>query len=155
MSERYDILTDLIKKINARKIAEVGVSRGMCARQIISKCDLDKYYMIDPDPHEVFEYEAVFRGYKHAIFLRLPSTRAVRCIDDGELDLTFIDADHGYESVKEDIKLWMPKIRKNGILCGHDYHQSDSGVIRAVDELLPSRNLETENDGNQVWWVYV
>ncbi|MES2199322.1 MAG: class I SAM-dependent methyltransferase [Chlamydiota bacterium] len=51
----------------------------------------------------------------------------------------FIDGNHDYDFVKEDIKLWLPKVRAGGILAGHDYDPEGkefSGVKRAVDELL-------------------
>jgi hypothetical protein len=43
-------------------------------------------------------------------------------IPDNSLDICFIDADHRYPSVKEDIKLCIPKVKETGILCGHDYN---------------------------------
>jgi predicted O-methyltransferase YrrM len=53
------------------------------------------------------------------------------------LDVVFIDLTHTYEAVKEDIMLWLPKVKKGGYIAGDDYHENWSGVIQAVDELLP------------------
>jgi predicted O-methyltransferase YrrM len=53
------------------------------------------------------------------------------------LDVVFIDLTHTYEAVKEDIKLWLPKVKKGGFIAGDDYHEHWQGVIQAVDELLP------------------
>jgi predicted O-methyltransferase YrrM len=53
------------------------------------------------------------------------------------LDVVFIDLTHTYEAVKEDIKLWLPKVKKGGYIAGDDYHEHWKGVIQAVDELLP------------------
>ena len=53
------------------------------------------------------------------------------------LDVVFIDLTHTYEAVKEDIKLWLPKVKKGGFIAGDDYHEHWKGVIQAVDELLP------------------
>jgi predicted O-methyltransferase YrrM len=53
------------------------------------------------------------------------------------LDVVFIDLDHSYKAVKEDIKLWLPKVKKGGFIAGDDYHEHWKGVIQAVDELLP------------------
>ena len=41
--------------------------------------------------------------------------------ENGQFDLVFIDADHSYEAVKQDIANWKPKIKAGGILAGHDY----------------------------------
>ena len=49
------------------------------------------------------------------------SVNASKTFDDYSLDMVYIDADHKYESVTEDIACWLPKIKQNGIICGHDY----------------------------------
>lgn len=41
--------------------------------------------------------------------------------NDNSLDFIFIDAGHDYDSVKRDITNWLPKLKKNGIIAGHDY----------------------------------
>lgn len=56
---------------------------------------------------------------------------------EGEFDLIFIDADHSYEGVSEDIETWWPRVRQGGVLCGHDIQISFPGVIRAVVETGP------------------
>lgn len=58
------------------------------------------------------------------------------------VDFVFIDADHSYEAVKKDIEAWLPKIRKNGIISGHDYGNGNpSGVKQAVDEKFKNFQL--------------
>ena len=52
---------------------------------------------------------------------------------DGETPaMVFIDADHSYEGVKEDID-WALS-RGVPIICGHDYSEAFPGVIKAVNE---------------------
>ncbi len=65
----------------------------------------------------------------------LDSTIAAAEVDGGSLALCFIDAAHDYDSVKGDITAWLPKVRKGGILAGHDIMHEP--VERAVRELLP------------------
>jgi len=75
-----------------------------------------------------------------------------------KVDLVFIDADHSYSSVWTDITTWLPKIRKGGIICGHDYIQDIPEVKKAVDEFFPNVNLENdilENGKVKIWWIYV
>lgn len=60
---------------------------------------------------------------------------------DTAVDLVFIDADHLYEAVKEDIRAWLPHLRAEGILCGHDFGLFP-GVSQAVNELFSLYDLE-------------
>lgn len=65
--------------------------------------------------------------------------------EDGTVDMVFIDADHSYESVVKDISAWLPKIRKGGIISGHDYN-NPCGVKQAVSERFTDYVVE-----NNVW----
>ena len=78
-----------------------------------------------------------------------PSLEAVNAFPDGSLDFVFIDAAHDYDNVKADIIAWKPKLRKGGILSGHDYNYPD--VQRAVDELLTN----VESKPGTVWHTTV
>lgn len=64
------------------------------------------------------------------------SHKAADRFADDSIDFVFIDADHKYKSVRRDILAWYPKVKKNGIIAGHDYHGGGPGVIEAVDEIL-------------------
>ena len=63
--------------------------------------------------------------------------------EDGSIDFVFIDAGHKYESVVKDINAWLPKLKKGGIISGHDYN-NPCGVKQAVDELIPNFKLSTD-----------
>lgn len=72
--------------------------------------------------------------------------------DDESVDFVFIDAEHTYEGVRDDIAAWRPKIRPGGLLCGHDYKAPRwAGVVRAVNEAVP--NVQKGHDN--VWWTIV
>lgn len=55
--------------------------------------------------------------------------------EDESLDFVFIDAAHDYESVKKDINAWYPKVKKTGVIAGHDYAWGE-GVRQAVNEFF-------------------
>ena len=52
--------------------------------------------------------------------LVMPSAVAAGLFPDGTADLVFIDGDHRYHAVRDDLKHWRPKLRRGGLLCGHD-----------------------------------
>lgn len=68
-----------------------------------------------------------------------------------QVDLVFIDAGHTYEEVKADIEAWLPIVKQNGVLCGHDYCDAFPGVIQAVSERFGG---EVKLVGSSVW-MYV
>jgi len=87
------------------------------------------------------------------IVLPMYSREAASLVADESLDFVFLDANHSYEYTREDIGLWMPKVRPGGLLAGHDYgnpHNSAWGITRAVDEAFP--HVETGTDFT--WWVW-
>ena len=83
-----------------------------------------------------------------AQIIEAPSVEAAEVFADGALDFVFIDADHSYESVKQDITAWLPKVRPGGFVTGHDIHMGE--VRQAVEELLPGYQEDFVNDC--VWW---
>lgn len=81
----------------------------------------------------------VVKGVRHQL-LEGESKDMIPLIPDGMLDLAYIDADHRYSGVKSDIELLIPKIKRGGILCGHDF---EAGALNLLDEFTPE---ELEQD---------
>eukprot|EP00746_Dinoflagellata_sp_MGD_P047190 gnl/MRDRNA2_/MRDRNA2_21638_c0_seq1.p1 gnl/MRDRNA2_/MRDRNA2_21638_c0~~gnl/MRDRNA2_/MRDRNA2_21638_c0_seq1.p1 ORF type:complete len:351 (+),score=51.50 gnl/MRDRNA2_/MRDRNA2_21638_c0_seq1:98-1054(+) len=55
-------------------------------------------------------------------FHRTSSVAAASAFEDESLDVVYIDADHKWWSVVQDLAAWWPKIRPGGALLGHDFH---------------------------------
>jgi predicted O-methyltransferase YrrM len=55
---------------------------------------------------------------------------------NSSLDFVFIDGNHDYETVMDDIKSWFPKIKKGGMIGGHDFEEKFEGVYGAVNEFF-------------------
>lgn len=53
-----------------------------------------------------------------------------------KVDFVYIDGMHTYDQVKKDIINYLPKIKKGGVIAGHDYHPAWSGVMEAVHECI-------------------
>lgn len=144
--------------IHVRTIVEIGVNKGETAQQLHALFPQAHLYLIDPwalsveyslsgtpISRKTKHYENAYR-HVHALFasdprvtlLRMPSLQALAHVPN-HLDLVFIDANHEYLRVRENILSWLPKVRPGGLLAGHDYDPTIpifSGVKRAVDELF-------------------
>jgi hypothetical protein len=171
----YEILSRLPE--GPVKGAEIGVFAGDLSMRLLQRADLH-LVMVDPwsgdgvdmidkqDFHadltqkqqdayyQMAKNRTVFAGERVKI-IRMPSLEAVKEIPDGYLDFVFIDADHAYESVKADIRAWVPKLRPGGLLCGHDYANDGFphfGVTQAVDEFA---GPAVEEGSNFTWFVRV
>ena len=72
--------------------------------------------------------------------------------EDEYFDIVYIDASHEYDFVLEDIKHWLPKVKKGGIICGDDYTIGWPGVMSAVNEMFDDK---VNVVGDQQWWVNI
>lgn len=131
----------IIKELNERNYTigvEVGSFRGYYANHILSNWG-GVLYMVDvwrelswddytdtsnKSIDDTVWYDAM-KSVKNfedrALMLRMQSNQASKLFADGSLDFVYIDANHKYEYVKEDIELWWPKLKSGGMLSGHDY----------------------------------
>jgi predicted O-methyltransferase YrrM len=80
--------------------------------------------------------------------LRMSSEDASKLYENESLDFIFIDADHKYESVINDLKCWFPKLKGDRIIAGHDYDWE--GVKKAVDEFFGPENIKVRGTS----WTY-
>jgi predicted O-methyltransferase YrrM len=76
---------------------------------------------------------------------------------DAQADFVFIDAHHEYDSVREDILAWLPKVKRGGVIAGHDINGHYPGVGQAVREVLPQAEVRDPAPGENGWggvWVH-
>lgn len=65
--------------------------------------------------------ESIKKPSENDFRLRMAPNHISDLFDDESLDFVYIDSDHTYESIKNNIKLWHPKVKKGGILTGRNY----------------------------------
>jgi len=65
---------------------------------------------------------------------KMTGDEAVSLFEDESLDMVYLDGNHQYEAVKNDIQKWLPKIKKTGCITGHDWARGS--VQMAVTEEL-------------------
>jgi len=115
------------------------------------------------DPYTLFQ-ENITQFKEKVISIKCNSSQIGDILKDETFDFIFIDGDHRYNQTKSDIQNCLPKLKKKGILCGHDcegrvssenmeylkgnldndhvdsifknFKHCHPGVIIAVDELL-------------------
>ena len=84
------------------------------------------------------EFEKNTRHFDNIVHHKDFSYNIVDNFDDKEYDFVYIDANHTYESIKQDLELYLPKVRSRGVISGHDYTDNWVGVRQAVDETFGS-----------------
>lgn len=126
-------LPRFFKKLGYKVGAEIGVFRGEFTKRF---CQAGlKMYAIDPwiwyDDYAENSYQAKLdKSYAFAVerlkpydctIIRKFSMEAVKDFENDSLDFVYIDGNHGFKHVTEDIYEWSKKVRKGGAICGHDY----------------------------------
>lgn len=104
-----------------------------------------------------------------ALVVKKDSLEAAKDIPDESLDFVFIDADHSFSAVKNDLIAWSKKVRRGGIVSGHDYYVFPSGrrgVIDAVDQFVRENGCDlaiipwdndnpVPDDRPPVWYFFI
>jgi cephalosporin hydroxylase len=78
--------------------------------------------------------------------VRMTSLEASALYEDYSLDFVFIDAAHDTESVTNDIRAWLPKVKVGGYIGGHDYPQETVRI--AVTNEIPNHHVSGSS------WVF-
>lgn len=155
---------DLLKVLPAGCVgAEIGVAEGYFTRHILRHTAPRRLYLVDcwrfqeegtyvSDMNNVCQkkqderYHDVLREHAQAIaagnvvVLRMFSAEAASRLERGSLDWLYLDANHTYDAVRADLELYVPAMKRDGIVCGHDYSNSpwaarmDFGVVEAVND---------------------
>jgi hypothetical protein len=150
--------------------AEIGVWRGDYSSAILERKPKE-LHLIDPWIHQDFEWvkwakgQKVIDAYNHVkekfsneqrIFIHKKNSTDM-FFGKEYFDWVYIDADHSYASVLQDLKHWYPQVKKGGFLCGDDYgwsHELTDGPKPAVDEFVRELGLEFEIQEQQ-FVIYV
>lgn len=161
--ERWQVLEQLISgNLILNRGVEVGVWRGKTTHYLLKK--FPQLSLICVDPYKVYdhfkkyhqmgqyadqiEFSALAESLKYDLLKKYPnrvwwiqkeSLVAAPMVEDGSLDFAFIDANYGYDYVKQDILAWYRKVRIGGIFFGQiidSSKDSPNSVKRAVEETI-------------------
>lgn len=153
-----DNLAGLFAELGFTKGLEMGTERGLYAEVLCKANPKLKLYCVDA--------WTAYKGYREHVtqalideiyadaqkrlspynceLIKAFSKDAAKDFVDGSLDFVYLDGNHEYDFVKEDLSLWTKKVRPGGIFAGHDYvlpRNVNFGVIPAVNEFTKSGNI--------------
>lgn len=166
--------------LNARGLTGSGVEVGVCKGEF-SECILNTWkghlYLVDPwtdmsDYTEQYDHDSNLaetierlKSFKNYEIVRKTSLQAADDFADESLDFVYLDANHTYDAVLEDLNAWYPKIKIGGLFAGDDYGPVPEqhvdfgkgrhvfGVKRAVDEFCFRVGKNPSIDWLAQWWV--
>lgn len=150
---------------------EIGVWKGSNARKFFECLNLEKMFLIDPYlPYDDGSLEVkgctledflkiernakklLGKWGKQAVWLRMSSFEAVTHVSNG-LDFVYVDGNHNYEVVSKDLENYFPKLKKGGVLSGHDFACNYPGVVKAVLEFAEAKQLQLKGFNSDYWMI--
>jgi hypothetical protein len=156
-------------------VAELGVEAGAYADVYTRALPDGTFWFVDlwQTTSSYFTYGTqpgrVERGYQRCVerygndprvtMIRSLTWEAAARFPDNFFDFVYIDADHSYEACLADLRAWYPKVRRGGLIAGHDFDPAPEqecfeqfGVDRAVRELLGEDFALTGERAWRSWW---
>lgn len=182
---RSAFLEEVREHIGAEAEAvEVGVLTGLYSSQILRRLSPRILHLVDPwerqSRREYSDFHTWTQGRwniarracerrlqkfsDRVVFHQAKSIDIVEEFGDGSLDFVYLDGNHRYSSVLEDLEAWVKKVRRGGILAGHDFGFSEEDaahmhpdVRRAVREFCASMGYTffLTRDNNQSYYFEV
>lgn len=140
-------LTVLLAELGCRTGAEIGVMKGKFSAHLCAANPGLRLYCVDPwlAYPDIPDQSLLDRYYQEAlarlaqydcVFVRKFSLDAVDDFEPESLDFVYIDGNHTFEYVVNDVIAWSKVVRSGGIVAGHDYRwlprRCPSHVVEAV-----------------------
>lgn len=128
--------------------AELGVAEGIFSEQLLASGRLSILYSIDrwagDRGHDEVQYRRAVQRLEQfggrSEIMRMDFDQAALLFPDHALYLVYIDG-YAHEGPESTIKDWWPKVKRGGILAGHDYEEGWHLVKHAVDEFVKANGL--------------
>lgn len=173
-------MTKLFAELGLNKGAEIGVYMGRYSEHLLRYNP--KLHLTGVDSWVVypgyrdFKVNDIAEAYIKAqeVYAKFPerstlikgwSREVADTIPDGSLDFIFIDANHDYPHAVEDLDIWSKKVRKGGIISGHDYDDYtntsrwyDMHVLFALDGWRKSYKIKPiflTSNNTVTSWFYI
>eukprot|EP00927_Polykrikos_kofoidii_P014337 TRINITY_DN1627_c0_g1_i1.p1 TRINITY_DN1627_c0_g1~~TRINITY_DN1627_c0_g1_i1.p1 ORF type:complete len:553 (-),score=77.70 TRINITY_DN1627_c0_g1_i1:152-1705(-) len=165
-NRRADVLGDheseVIPGAPRLKMLELGVACGPIGLFLLLRFPELNYVGADPTIRQSVRDAYVRFGDRARLRAQTSAELHEELPGDETFDFVFIDGPHTYGNVRNDIKLWLSRVRRGGIIAGHDFTAAHPPLLWAVLEqrmLMAQESASTlppirvGMDG--VWWLRV
>lgn len=153
--------------------AEVGIFRGHFANALLPIVKPKMYHMIDPWKHRKgwkrydykgrlltnqenvdWMYEDICKEFNkpNVKIHRAYSYDIIDEFDDEYFNFVYIDGDHNYHMVLQDLRLFYPKLKVGGIMAGDDWNIKGGRVKRAVKDFTREVGVKKFNVRTGQFW---
>ena len=139
-------LIELMENIKGDNLVlvEVGSYMGESMEIFAKSGRFKKIYCVDPwldtdtTTDNVSDSEKHFDARKSNFIEKIKNTSfdASKIFEDNSIDMVYIDAEHTPEAVKKDILNWLPKIKPNGYVTGHDWEFRNGVLQNSIIETI-------------------
>lgn len=147
-------LARMLGDLRYREGVEIGTHRGISAEMWLKHAPRLHLTCIDPyiaynarhsqvqQDSNYDEAVARLKPYK-ADIIRASSLDVVDSFGDRSLDFLYIDGDHEFDPVMQDLIRWAPKVRGGGMIVLHDYCVFwRGGVMKAVEAYTSAHRID-------------
>lgn len=133
---------------------EVGVQRGRNSYVLLETIPGLKLFLVEPwanhpNAQSVWEEKFLLKvkrqtlarlAGRNIVLLEDFSENAIKLVPDNYLDFVYIDGDHTYDFAMLDIIMWNRKVKRGGIISGHDYYYPHGKVDRPPKKVTAAVN---------------
>lgn len=130
-----NLLAELFAEMGYGVGAEIGVEQGLYSKVLLEKNPGSKLILVDPwlayDGYREHVSQEKLDGFLQITKDRLDgmnyeikrgySVDIAKEVVNESLDFVYIDGNHEFSHVVADICAWYPKVRRGGIVAGHDF----------------------------------
>ena len=154
-----DLLAEFFERWQLDVGAEIGVLEGAYSETLLTANPRLHLLAVDPwvayDGYPDFRRQEELSAYEQTALARLrpfgtrcrvmrtTSAEAARSVPLNALDFVYIDGNHLFDYVMEDLIVWSRRVRPGGIVAGHDFVRRRAGrkygpvhVVEAVSAYL-------------------
>ncbi|MCS7092137.1 MAG: class I SAM-dependent methyltransferase [Patescibacteria group bacterium] len=161
-----DDLPGFFKAMGFKTGAEIGVYKGEFSKKF---CEAGfTFFAIDPwkydkdykDRHSQEKLDSFYEHtkrilspFKNCTIIRKTSMEAVCDFEDESLDFVYIDANHQLKYVIEDIVEWSKKVKKGGVISGHDYIYTNPKTPAGICHVIYAVNAYVNAYKIKNWYI--